>query len=211
MKVAAMKANHIGRLTRLEFQPQPGSGVIAHQGTQIIRVPAGSDIRNITLQGGASHQSSAWAVLGGAVLKGGFGREKPIKIDGGKKGYVIPTGFALMDQSGRDFTIKKRNQGKKIPFKVISQLGPEKFYLVHTSYCHPDQLFLAQGSFTSATFSKKTILIGHMRFGDGTLFLKEEILPEKAPFDILVESGLRARAIVVALKEGGHITLREEG
>lgn len=204
------RSNHIGRLTRLEFQPQPGSGVIARQGAQIIRVPAGSNIRNVTLQGGASHKS-AWAVLRGAVLKGGFGRAKPIEIDGGEEGFVIPTGFTLMDLADLEFTINKRNQGKEIPFEAVSQLGPEEFYLIHASYCHPDQLFLAQGTFTSATFSESFDLSGQEGFENWILQIKEELLPAaKAPFDLLIESGLKAEAIIVSLREGGQITLREE-
>jgi len=63
-----MCTNPVSNLFGTHIRIQPDilkdslSNVQVRQGGQILRVPPGSTIKNITLDGGASHQSR-WAVL----------------------------------------------------------------------------------------------------------------------------------------------------
>jgi len=178
------------------------------QGAQILRVPAGSSISNLSLQGGASHRSP-WAALRGAVLKFATNRTIPIILTG--KGFVIPSGHTLMDREGFLFTIDKRNAGRFIPYKVIKGLSRENLYLVHISFCHPDQLFLPVGRYANTQFRPQNLpAITHMELRDGTLFLKEvEIINRGDSFNLLEQLDTEPHTIVVQLSEGGHLTLTD--
>ncbi|OGC06013.1 hypothetical protein A2526_02870 [candidate division WOR-1 bacterium RIFOXYD2_FULL_36_8] len=198
--------NFAGRYVRIlppEIE-QSLSNVYREQGSQIIRVPVGSTIKNITLQGGASH-NSRWACLRGAVIKFAQEREAPIHIDG--RNFVVPSGHVLMDyQSYLD--TKNRNNGKEIPHKIIKDISPEDLFLVHASYSHPDQLFLPQGTYTETTFISDDIpFIGHMNFEGERLYLVEQLLPVSTPYNILEGLSSPPISIIVQLSEGGHVCL----
>jgi len=192
------------------------------QGTQILRVPPESSIRNISLGGGASCDSP-WAALRGAVIKFGIDRKEPVTVDG--KGFCVPTAHTLMDYAGFEHTTDG-NKERKIEPQEIDNIGLEKFYLVHASYCHPGEIFLPQGQFTKAIFrndedfTPEHETIPHMTFKDtrgcppienGILFLCETELTARhrseMPFNILDLVGSTPSAIHIKLAEGGWLML----
>jgi hypothetical protein len=175
-----------------------------YQGAQILKTPAGSSIIGMTLKGGASFEKP-WATLRGAVLKFSENRP-PIEIKSNQ--FLISTGYTLMDMASFIYTRDKRNAGAKIPFRIVNNISAEPLYMVHASYCHPDQLFLPQGTFTFAQFSTEDV-VGIRHFvGRNTLTLIEDKLPFKqAPFNIFEGLSFKPYRIIVQLAEGGHIVM----
>ena len=175
------------------------------QGSQILRVPEGSSIRNLTLGGGASF-NSRWAALRGGVLK--FGQERaniPIKIDG--QGFVIPSAHTLMDEESLNVT-KARNPLVRFSPEMITDIAAETLYLLHSSYCHPNDLFLPQGSYTRTIFDHETVFYSsHMELSYGVLSLVEEQMTFPAPFNILQDLGCEPGKILVKLMEGGFVSM----
>ncbi len=198
-------ANIFGKRTRIDRANITYHGVKAGQGAQILRVPRGSVIKNLNLEGGASH-TSPFACLRGAVLKFNPHRTCPVKIDA--KGLRVPPGHTLMDYDSLKFTKANRNKGNPIPHQVIKTRNM-KLYLVHASYCHPDQLFLPQGSFTQAEFIPRNVEgVSHKDMRDKALYLFENSLslPDKS-YNILANYHIIPQTIVVQLEDGGHIVL----
>jgi len=204
--------NNIGPNTRID-PPNAASylrGVNMDHGSQIIKVPDGSSIRNINLRGGASYQSP-WAVLRGAVLKFGPKRDTvAVEVDG--HGLIIPSGHTVMDEESLSFTINIRNGGRDFPKEVLDNYGSERLYMVHASYCHPDQLFLPQGIYTNTVFSDRAANHGHLQIRNGVLSLKEkELLAQKGSFNIFDQISETPVAIAIQLCEGGQIILMPQG
>lgn len=203
-----LRPNLIGRNTRVrpDIIHDGFSGVELQQGTQVLSAPVGSKIRNLILAGGASDKSR-WAALRGAVIKMDLNREKPIEIDG--QGRTIPTGHTLMDEQNLKFIREKRNGGNPVPFEAIDDMSSERLYLVHASFCHPQDIFLPQGTYTLSSFYSNTAHFGHMVVKDGNLELSESSLPKsRAPFNILEALGFMPESITVGLIEGGHVSLQ---
>lgn len=201
--------NYFGKSTRVNPRLSGLSfdGVRLHQGSQILRTPPYSVLKDIVLSGGASYRSK-WAVLRGAVIKFDPKRNNSLYVNG--KGLIIPTGFTLMDFGSLDYTIRIKNKGKAVPYSIFDHTSTEPLYLVPASYCHPDELFLPQGSYTNAQFSEKRISVEHMKFEKRKLYLKESELPViLAPFNVLEEINAKPDVIVVELIGGGHIELRD--
>lgn len=197
--------NQFSAKTRVEPQTANLRGVRLEQGSQVLRVPPGSRISNVTLRGGASFESK-WAVLRGAVLKFDPKREQPIIING--QGFAVPSGHTLMDQPCFVFTVNIKNAGREIPHLVVDRLSSERLYLVHASYCHPDQLFLPQGKYTETAFSPDTPPeVGHLWVKDGVLYLREADIAGQGSFNILAEIPQAPPRIVIQLLEGGCLTL----
>lgn len=197
--------NYFGAKTRIDPQNAHLRSVRLEQGAQILRVPPGSRINNIILRGGASFESK-WAVLRGAVLKFDPKRENPVVING--RGFEVPSGHTLMDLQSFLFTRNNRNAGREIPHQVIDYISSERFYLVHASYCHPDQLFLPQGTYTKTEFSPDSLpAVEHLQVKDGVLYLRESDISGKGSFNILEDLAQNPQRIVIQLVEGGHLTL----
>ena len=199
--------NNIGPNTRID-PPAAANylrGVNMDQGSQILKVPDGSIIKNINLRGGASYQSP-WATLRGAVLKFAPDRKSAVEVDG--HGLVIPSGHTVMDEESLSFTINIRNGGRDFPKEVLDNYGSERLFLVHSSYCHPDQLFLRQGIYTNTVFSHKAVEHKHMHIRDGVLSLKEKsLILQKGAFNFLDQISEKPVAIAIQLAEGGQIIL----
>jgi len=182
--------------------------VCLHQGAQILGVPGGSNINGITLLGGA-YSKSKWAALRGAVLKFGMQRETKIVLKG--HGYVIPSGHALMDEES--FTYTKNNCEKQktiIAYVPVEGLCKEKLYLVHASYCHPNELFLPQGRYTKTRFTRQVDYFGgHMNDENSILYLEEASLDEEIKniikprpnINVLEMIDLEPKSIIVKLKK----------
>jgi hypothetical protein len=184
------------------------NNVRMQQGSQILRVPEGSRISNVVFGGGASC-NSRWAALRGAVLKFAPDRLSPVDMDG--NGYNIPSGHTLMDRQSYNWIVANKNNGRNIPHIVVRSLSlTERFYLAHTSYCHPNQLFLPQGKFTSTTFLPRNILDPHMQMKDKTLIVNESQLTDiSQPTNILAGLKRPPRTIKVKLAEDGLLTLSD--
>lgn len=184
--------------------------VEARQGSQIIRMPDNSIIRNLILGGGASSKSN-WAGLKGAVVKVLAERQRPVSIDGGTPGFFVPSAFTLTDGDTLE-VVRGKNPGIPIPSKEIVCLGTERFVLIPSVFCHPDELFLKQGTFADANFSSTDITnVVHMRREGDILYLREAkiVAPQdKKSFDILEGVTDKPTRIIVQLQEGGHIILR---
>jgi hypothetical protein len=197
--------NTFGNLTRIHRADVTYQGVKAGQGSQILRVPAGSVIQNLILEGGASHLSS-FACLRGAVLKFNPRRDCPVNINTNR--LSVPPGHTLMDYPSYKFTVNRHNQGKDIPRQVIIT-RKMKLYLVNASYCHPDQLFIPQGSYTRAAFVSGNLRgMSHGEMRGTTLCLFEHSLPTPGEsYNILESFPSAPQTILVQLKEGGHIVL----
>jgi len=116
-----------------------------------------------------------------------------------------------MDREGFLFTMDKRNAGRFISHKIIQGLSREDLYLVHISFCHPDELFLPQGRHTDTIFQSHDLPdITHMQLKDGTLSLKEVQIPNKGEsFNLLEQLETEPSSIVVQLSEGGHLILTD--
>lgn len=174
--------------------------VSMRQGSQILRIPEKSSIENITLDGGASYECP-WTALRGAVFKFFRDRTQPVIFDG--QGLIIPSAHTLMDARSLEITIKEVNAGIVFPYQEIN-LGKETFYLIHSSWCHPKDLFLPQGQFTKTTFFPPRREVTNITW------LKLEIREEelditRKPYNILTEAS--AQTVIVSLKEGGTIIL----
>ena len=204
--------NIICAKTRIELIPSKHFlyGVNLNQGTQILRLPKNKKciIRDISLLGGASSESK-WAALRGAVLKFAPERKASVMINGND--YDIPSGHVLMDHESFIFTRNERNKGADIPHVIVETISREKFYLVHASYCHPDQLFMPKGRYTQAKFTLWVDhFADHMKLENGILYLDESLLDnEKQNVNVLEKFDTEPRSIVVRLKEGFHLTLSE--
>jgi hypothetical protein len=195
------------------------SAVYSLQGSQILRVPENSSIKNIRLSGGAS-ADSGYAVLRGAVLKFSNDRaDDPLELDG--RGFVIPSGHTLMDWPSLQYTIK-HNSGEDVPYDIVRNIcwrtgnagqhvAPENMYLVHSSYCHPDQLFFRKGLFAKTLFSGGEVPeFEHGKLERGILFLNERDLPDNIlPANLLSSMRVYPSRIRVRLNEGGVIDLIE--
>ncbi len=180
------------------------------QGCQILRVPTRSVIKNLTLRGGAS-SLSPWGGLRGAVLKLDPGRKNPIHIDG--KGFVIPTAHTLMDRGALEIVRRKKNGGRLIPHQVIDNIASERLYLVHSSCCHPDELFLEMGKYPRAEFKKGALplvdgySLMHLMTIEDVLYIDERLLDPTRDKDARTPPR-RIEAIMVQLREGGHLVMR---
>ncbi|MCX5751709.1 MAG: hypothetical protein NT099_08640 [Candidatus Saganbacteria bacterium] len=198
------------RLKRLP--PEKVRGLYVSDGAQIVRagnVPQHKiAIKNLTLKGGAS-EHSPWGNLRGAVLKFREGRTRPINING--KGFTVPSGYTLMDQESFIETKEIRNHGREVPHQVITDISPEPFYLVHSSFCHPKDLFVPQGTYTQTEYDPKNLVgFTHLEIRGDTLFLMEEAIPlSPRPFDVTEGMDPKPSVIVVQLEEGGHVTLAQ--
>jgi hypothetical protein len=167
------------------LEPPEAVNVHTNHGSQILRTPPNSRIRNVVLCGGATRHS-AWATLRGAVLKFNDQRvSQPACFNGNM--LFIPSGHTLMDRLSFEHTRDKRNAGRPIPHSVLSDpLSAEDLYLVHASYCHPDQLFLPQGTYTVTIYSNLIQPVEHLKREGTTLYVKESELPKAArPLNIL--------------------------
>ena len=210
MAMTIQNINIIGAKTKIE---PIGSehflyGVHLNQGAQILRVPSNSTIRNITLLGGASF-GSRWAVLRGAVLKFDKDRKASVTING--FGFEIPSAHVLMDHESFLFTKNRKNNGNYVPYAIIRGISLEKLYIVHASYCHPDQLFMPKGRYMQTKFTLRVNLFtGHMKLVNGVLCLDEDFLDmEKNNVNVLESIAPKPKSIIVRLKEGGYLTLSE--
>lgn len=200
--------NLFGNLTRIDPRLNVTFlGIKAEQGSQILRAPPGSVMKNLVLRGGASHLSP-FACLRGAVIKFDANRTAPVKLDGGS--FEVPSGHTLMDEGSFRFTAEKRNQGKTVPHQVI-HFGKETLYLVHHSFCHPDQLFLPQGAYTQTGFTPLNLEgVSHLQVRGDKIFIFEVQLPvPDASYNLLEQLPIVPQTVVVQLKEGGHVTLRD--
>lgn len=199
--------NTIGEFTRItpEGIERCFSGVRMHQGSQILRVPEGSSIRKLTLGGGAS-SNSRWAALRGGVLKFGENRgNSPIEFTG--ENFFIPSAHTLMDLDSLGVTMQ-RNPSTLIAPKEITDIASERLFLLHSSYCHPDQIFLAQGAYTMTEFDQRTVFYSsHMNILEGVLSLDEEQMNFCPPLDILQILGHDPAQILVKLMEGGFVSV----
>ena len=198
------------------FQDIDGlSDVFCRQGSQIINIPTGSTIENITLGGGASKESSDWAALRGSVMKFDKARsDTPVHIDG--KDLEISPGWSLMDRNYYYNTV--RTYEGSPGFNVLSPdfESSEPLYLVHSSWCHPNiagktlQLFLPQGTFTDTLFRVATSAllpeIMHMKFLDGMLYLSEHLIDNDSIAWINGNIG-RINTVNVDLDEGNMLQL----
>jgi hypothetical protein len=205
------RVNIFGKFSRVIPGHSKGWMAGAHlaQGSQVLRLPPYSLLMDVCLEGGASHLSR-WAALRGAVIKFHPEREEPVTIIG--RETVIPSANTLMDKASFDATRAKWHGGTFIPHKKFDRLSlkPETFYLVHSGYCHPDQLFLPLGKYTRTSFDKRTLSgVNHMYFkkDDRTLFLAENLMTQSAPFNVLEGLDPLPRQIVIQLAEGGHVKL----
>jgi hypothetical protein len=206
----AQRVNYFGKFTRVqpESEKLDFAGVRLHQGAQILRIPRESLIMDLELNGGASHLSR-WATLRGAVVKFDPDRADSVILNG--KNMTVPSAHTLMDRGAFEFTRASRNSGKYIPhrrYMGISQL--EDYYLVHASYCHPDQLFLPQGRFTETRFYPNDLRpVEHMSLSRpyGRLYLVERELDTTRPFNVLSRFDPQPLTVFVQLAEGGHIRL----
>ena len=203
--------NSIGINTRIAPPVEDSvlKGITMEQGTQILKVPQNGVLKNLTLQGGASSLSN-WATLRGAVIKFDPTRTTSIQIDG--KGFEIPSGYTLMDESTFTFVKDKKNNGEEISFVALDALSGERLYLVHSSYCHPDQLFLPKGSYTHGQFSPTNINVEHMKLESGTLYVDESELDTqftKTGIRPNILEGINPIRIIIKLKEGGQLQLTQ--
>jgi len=177
-----------------------------NQGAQILRVPEGSRITDLTLSGGASFKSK-WAALRGSVLKFHVDRGKrAVKINGNC--WAVPAGHALMDEASLRHAIDVRNAGKGFPYRQVNEISSsEPMYLAHFCFCHPEQLFLPQGRFLRTAFFADA-----QRHSDTwQAYTVNEIglVYEGRSIDILTAWGITARSILVTLTEGGQILLED--
>lgn len=176
------------------------------QGAQILRIPARSVIKNITFQGGAS-TLSPWGALRGAVIKLDPKRQNPIVIDG--NGFVVPSAHTLMDQGAYKIVKRKKHGGEDFPHQVISGLSSEDLLLAHSGFCHPDELFLEQGTYTNTEFIIEDIpLIKHLVVIDDVLYVNERLLISGRDNNIYTRWKMTPNAVMVQLREGGHLILK---
>jgi len=190
-----------------------GPKLIFERGAQILRIPEGSRIDNIRLCGGAA-ATSRWAALRGSVLKFSPGRqETPVIITGHKNSeFMIPTGHVLMDRLSFEFTVNQRNAGQDIPHEIIRGIGSEDLCLIHASFSHPDQLFLAQGCFTQERFFKRDLYgAKHLMMSNGALYLFEDLIAprgSRGSLNILDQFEPTPSTIKVQLIASGHIEMK---
>jgi len=193
--------------------------VRCHQGAQILNIPAGSSIKDLVLEGGASWMSS-WAGLRGAVLKFHWERpETPVFIEG--KGASISPVHSLMDERYYQKTVKQFEKTPGFGLIPVDIDSSEPLFCVHSSWCHPNQperlqLFLPQGAFARTSFMGNPVpalltYVHAITYGH-TLFLNERLLPQNpAEADDLgrwiVNNG-RIQMINIALSEGGLLTMK---
>jgi hypothetical protein len=203
-----MQATYFGKLHRITPEGVRPEWTRTHllQGTQVLNIPPKSVIRDITLEGGASFKSD-WANLRGAVLKFHQDRQhQEVCLIGG--GFIVPTAHTLMDLGSFEYTRDVRNHGADIPHEVIRGIAAERLYLVHSSYCHPDAIFLLQGSYTKAAFAEDGVKQKHLTAEGNVLYLHESALAyEKRALNILAGFAVEPTEIVVKLNEGGRVHL----
>jgi len=202
------KANLIGPNCKIFPENADISASTLEQGAQALRVPEGSKITGFTIRGGASYKSD-FADLRGGVMKFDSDRSNiPVAIEG----IEIPSANTLMDRKSLDRAIAKNGADKTIPFKQINAKG-EELVLVHSSYCHPDQLLLPQGSFTNTSFKAEfSGFKGHRAFENGVLYIEEdESAKEKAEGRVyMVVPPDTCKSVVIKLKEGGFIIRQKD-
>ena len=213
MAMRIQDANIISIKTRIELAGSKHFlyGVYLYQGAQILRVPSNNKciIRDITLHRGASYESK-WAALRGAVLKFHKDRKASVMING--NGFQIPSAHVLMDhESFTSITEKEGNRRINVPRIIVETISLEKYYLVHASYSHPDQLFIPKGRYTQTKFTLWVDLFaGHMKLENGVLYLEEDFLDsEKKNVNVLERFDTEPKSIIMHLKEGGYLTLSE--
>lgn len=184
------------------------SDSVLENGAQVIRVPAGSKITGVMLRGGASGKS-AFADIRGGVLKFNFGRTEKVTIEG----VEIPSSHTLMDRPSFDWTVNRNSlDPASVPYKSVS-MGGEELVLIHSSYCHPDQLLLPQGSFTGMSFRMDYDgFKGHRVFENGKLYIDEAEAEAEKSSDAeysgrgcLIVPQSDCVSVIVKLKEGGYI------
>ena len=199
--------NTIERLTRVTpaGAEQGFSNVKMYQGSQILRVPEGSSVRNLTLGGGASYESK-WASLRGGVLKFNSTRkETPVRFYGNP--FVLNTAHTLMDRASLDHTIGMNPLSESF-MREITGIAEEPLFLLPSSLCHPKELFLPQGTYTYTIFDPVTVFYSsHMELSNGVLSLEEDRIVDPAPFDILQGLEYEPAHILVKLMEGGFVSL----
>lgn len=218
--------NHIrlSAFSREGFSP-PEDRLFLGQGCQLLYLPAGSIIKNLNLQGGASYQSP-WAALRGGVLKcDKAGRDEPLIIEPVEP-FTVPTGFVLMDRASYERTRDEKHGGRDYPHAVLTSLSPnEPLYFTHASYNHPDDLFLQAGRFSRARFAdcglRDDELQPEFDRNIGVLFLNASFMDNnwltRKPLNLLEMDAFKSRLvgveeieeIIVNLREGGTLSLTD--
>ncbi len=187
------------------------NGIKMIQGSQILGTPRNSIIENLKFGGGASRRSN-WPTLRGAVLKFEKDRTALVKISG--KGFTIPSACTLMDRGSLESTIIGRNAEKEIPFIEVKDISEEIFYMVPSSYCHPQEIFLTLGMFSKSEFkSGLSVKRPHLCLEGSTLFLLETELDRRVdekPFNLIEKIDPGPVEIHVQLREGGILLLKNE-
>lgn len=183
-------------------------GVTMMQGSQILRLPEGSTVSNITLCGGASFRSQ-WACLRAATLEFYAGREIPVHIDG--NGFEVPSAFMLVDLQTL-YRVEKRNPGIKFPYSQVGNISEEEpFFMIHSSFCDPDRIFVEKGSFLRSGFLDGNVRWHeHMKFVWPSLFLEENRIEGNTPFDITAGLNPKPLFIFTRLSEGGIFAMSDK-